>query len=87
MKNLIIRKINMSPLGDFVPLASTPTIGTFTLRAGSSGAGAIFLKADDGTQDVNFDRGVTFTLERVNLADIQARGSLGDFILVWGATT
>jgi hypothetical protein len=85
MRNLIIRKVNM--MGSFAPLASAPTIGSFTLRAGSSGAGAIFLKADDGTQDVNFDRGVAFTLERVNLADIQARGSLGDFILVIGSTT
>jgi hypothetical protein len=45
------------------------------------------LKTDDGSQDVNLDRGVQFVLERVNLADIQAKGVAGDFILVFGATT
>ena len=85
MRNLIIRKINMT--GSFAPLASAPTIGSFTLRAGSSGTGAILLKAVDGTQDVNFDRGVQFAVERVNLADIQAKGNIGDFILILGATT
>ncbi|MCI0364942.1 MAG: hypothetical protein L0219_13775 [Phycisphaerales bacterium] len=85
MKNLIIRKISMT--GSFAPLASSPSIGSFTLRAGSSGAGAVLLKADDASQDVNFDRGVQFVFERVNLADIQAKGALGDYILVLGATT
>jgi hypothetical protein len=85
MKNVIIRKINMT--GSFAPLASTPTIGSFTLRAGSSGTGAILLRADDASQDVNFDRGSQFTLDRVNLASIQAKGNIGDFILVLGATT
>lgn len=85
MRNLIIRKISLTT--SFAPLASAPTIGSFTLRAGSSGAGAVLLKSDDGTQDVNFDRGVQFLLERVNLADIQAKGAAGDYILVLGATT
>jgi hypothetical protein len=85
MRNLIIRKVNLT--GSFAPLAGTPTIGSFTFRAGSSGSGAIFVRADDGSQDINLDRGMQFTLERVNLADLHAKGNIGDYIIVLGSTT
>ena len=85
MKNLIIRKVNLSGL--YTPLASAKTIGTFTLRSPSSGSGTIQLRGDDGVTNVPFDKGVQVFLERVNLADIYAMGGLGDFIIVIGSST
>lgn len=85
MRNVIIRKVNLS--GVFQPLASTRTVGTFTLRSPTSGSGTSQLRGDDGVTSVPLDKGAQFVLERVDLANIYAKGGLGDFIVVVGATT
>ncbi len=77
-----IRKITLGAF--FQPLASERTVGTFTLRNPSSGN--TVLLCDDGVTELAMDRGQQFTLEGVDLAQIQAKGGLGDFLMVTGAT-
>lgn len=84
MNNVIIRKVNLT--NQFQRLATTKIVGNFTFRAGSTGSGAVLLRADDGSQDVNLDRAVQFTLNGVDLSDIQAKGNVGDFIVIIGST-
>ena len=77
-----IRKITLGVA--FQPLASERTVGTFTLRNTSSG-NAVLL-CDDGVTQLAMDRSQQFTLEGVDLSQIQAKGGLGDFLVVTGAT-
>jgi hypothetical protein len=84
MKNLIIRKVTLS--STYQPLASAPTRGTFTLRSPSAGSGTIQLRGDIGASDVPFERGAQVFLERVNLADIYAKGGVGDYVIVVGSS-
>lgn len=85
MKNPILRRINVT--GVWQPLAATRTVGSFTIRANSSASTALALRSDDGLAEVPLERGVSFHVEHVNLADIFAKGSLGDFIVVLGSST
>lgn len=78
----IIRKITLGIA--FQPLALERTVGTFTIRNPS--AGNAVLLCDDGVTELAMDRGQQFTLEGVDLADIQAKGNLGDILMVTGAT-
>jgi len=78
----IIRKINMSGL--FMPLAAQRTVGSFTIRNPS--AGNVILQCDDGVTELALDRGQQFTLDGVDLSQIKAKGSLGDFLMVTGTT-
>jgi len=83
MGNPIIRRVNLG--SNFAPLASQRTIGTFSVRVPAN-ASAIVLLCDDGLTQLPLDRSQQFTFEGVNLAEIRAKGSLGDFLMVIGAT-
>jgi len=82
MNTPIIRKITLGAV--FQPLTSQPTVGTFTIRNPS--AGNAVLLSDDGSTELALDRGQEFTLEGVDLSEIRAKGGLGDFLIVIGAT-
>ncbi len=82
MNTPIIRKVNLS--GVFQPLAAERTVGTFTIRNPS--ADNAVLLCDDGVTELPMDRSQQFTLEGVDLSHIQAKGGLGDFLMVTGAT-
>ncbi len=82
MSTPIIRKVNLGIA--FQPLASERTVGTFTIRNPS--AGNAVLLSDDGSTELALDRGQQFTLEGVDLSEIRAKGGLGDFLMVIGAT-
>lgn len=83
MANVIIRKIFLT--GSFQPLTSERLVGNFMFRA-SANSSAIALQTDDASDEVPIARSETFTLERVNLQDIRAKGALGDYLIVIGAT-
>ena len=81
--NVIIRRINLG--GNFQPLAAESTIGRFTFYV-PSGANAIVLLSDDQTTEVPLARSQQFTLDGVDLAEIKAKGSLGDYLVVIGSS-
>lgn len=82
--NPIIRKVNLTGL--FQPLAAEPAIGRFTFRVPSDASGAVALLGDDRTTEVPLARGQQFTLDGVDLAEIEAKGSLGDYLVVIGSS-
>lgn len=82
--NPIIRKVNLAGL--FQPLAAETTIGRFTFRVPSDASGAVALLGDDRTTEVPLARGQQFTLDGVDLAEIEAKGSLGDYLVVIGSS-
>lgn len=83
MNTPIIRRINLPVT--FQPLVSERVVGTFTIRNPS--ADNAVLLCDDGVTELPMDRGQQFTLEGVDLSQIQAKSNgLGDFLMVTGAT-
>lgn len=83
MANVIIRRVNLTNI--FQPLSSQRLVGNFTIRASGS-SDSIALQTDNGLGEVPIGRSESFTLKRVNLQDIQAKGSIGDFFTIIGAT-
>lgn len=83
MGNPIIRRVNLS--STFEPLASERTIGNFAVRVPAN-ASAIVLLCDDGLTQLPLDRSQQFSFEGVDLSEIRAKGTLGDFLMVIGAT-
>lgn len=81
MNTPIIRKIDLGIV--FQPLASERTVGTFTFRASGN---AVVLMGDDGTTEIPIVKNQEFTLSGVDLADLQAKGTIGDHFVVLGAT-
>jgi hypothetical protein len=82
MNTPIVRKIALNAL--FLPLTTERLVGTFTIRNTSTG-NAVLL-CDDGITELPMDRSQQFTLEGVDLSKIHAKGNLGDFLMVIGAT-
>jgi len=81
MNTPLIRKIDLGVT--FQPLAAERTVGNFTFRATGN---AVTLLGDDGITEVLVAKSQQFTLEGVDLADIQAKGTVGDYFTVIGAT-
>jgi len=84
VSNLIIRKIDLSPT--FQPLTPARTIGSFAFLVPNASSGNVRLLSDDNTTEVPLSRNDQFTLERVDLNRMIAKGDLGDSIIVIGAT-
>jgi hypothetical protein len=82
MNNVIIRKVNLT--NQFQRLAATKVVGNFRFRAAATGT--VVLLGDDGITQIALERSEQFTLEGVDLSDIQAKGNLGDFIVIIGST-
>lgn len=81
MTTPIIRKITLNAL--FQPLTTERLVGNFTIRNTSSG-NAVLL-CDDGVTELPMDRSQQLTLEGVDLSKIQAKGGLGDVLVVTGS--
>lgn len=80
---MIMRKIDVSE--NYTPLVSQKTVCTVTISAPPTNTGNIFFKGDDGS-DVFFLPGEWHCLVRVNLADIQIKGTVGDVVTLVGGT-
>jgi hypothetical protein len=84
VSNLIIRKIDLSPT--FQPLTASRTIGSFTFIVPGTSSGNVRILSDDNSTEVPLSRNDQFTLERVDLNRMIAKGDLGDSLIVIGAT-
>ena len=83
MNNVIMRKIDVTE--NYAPLVPEKTVCTVTISAPPTNTGNIFFKGDDGS-DVFFLPGEWHCLVRVNLADIQIKGTVGDVVTLVGGT-
>ena len=83
MNNLIARKIDFTTA--FAPLAVKRTVATITITAPPTNSDVAYLQGDTA-QEVPLVPGEWHTFQRVNLADIQVKGSVGDKLTLIGGT-
>lgn len=83
MNNLIMRKIDVT--GAYQPLSSTPLVGSFTISAVPTNAAEVLFLGDDGS-DVPWLAGEWHAVNRVDLAEVQVKGTVGDIVTVVGGS-
>ncbi len=83
MNNLIARKITVTDV--FQAPASERTAATVTLSALPGNSGEVLLLGDTG-DEVPLQPGEWHTLHKVNLAEIQIKGTSGDVVTLIGGT-
>ena len=83
MNNLIARKIDLTTT--FAPLASVRAVATITITAPPTNSDVAYLQGDSG-QEVPLVPGEWHTFQRVNLAQIHVKGTVGDKITIVGGT-
>ncbi|MFO8015096.1 MAG: hypothetical protein R6X20_17550, partial [Phycisphaerae bacterium] len=67
------------------PLAASTTVASVTISCPPANAGTVYFKGDDGS-DVPWVPGEWHSLVRVNLAEIEVKGTPGDVITLVGGT-
>lgn len=83
MNNIIMRKLVLT--ADYQPLAAERVVGSFTISAPPSNADDAIFQGDLGA-DVPWVPGEWHEFNRVNLAEVQVKGTPGDIITVVGGT-
>lgn len=83
MNNVIIRTFSVS--ASFQPLSADRLVGSVTLSCPPTNAGDVTFKADSGS-DVPWVPGEWHDFVRVNLAEIQVKGTVGDVVTIIGGT-
>jgi len=83
MNNVIMRKIDVT--AGYQPLVSDRLVGTVTLSCPPGNAGNVMFRGDD-CSDVPWVPGEWHRLVRVNLAEIEIKGTSGDVVTVVGGT-
>ena len=83
MNNTIMRKIDVT--GTYQPLVADSLVATVTISCPPTNAAAVQFKGDDGS-DVPWLAGEWHTLHRVDLAEIQIKGTVGDVVSIVGGT-
>ena len=83
MNNLYMRKIDVT--AGYQPLTEERIVLTVTISAPPTNTGNVFFKADDDS-DVPWIPGEWHDLQRVNLAEIQIKGTPGDVVTVVGGS-
>ncbi len=81
--NVLMRKVVVTDT--YQPLVGTPTVVTATISTLPSNAGSVDFKGDDGS-DVPWIPGEWHELRRVDLAEIQIKGTPGDVVTIVGGT-
>ena len=81
MNNVIMRKLVLT--ADYQPLATKRVIGSFTISAPLSNDDDALFRGDEG-DDVPWVPGEWHSFSRVNLAEIQVKGTPGDVVTVVG---
>ncbi len=81
MNNTIMRKIDVT--GTYQPLVADSLVATVTISCPPTNAAAVQFKGDDGS-DVPWLAGEWHTLHRVDLAEIQIKGTVGDVVSIVG---
>jgi len=83
MNNVLMRKIDGT--GAYAALADTQTVITVTISCPPANASNVLFQGDDGSE-VAWIPGEYHTLERVDLAAIQAKIAIGDTLTLVGGT-
>ena len=84
MNSAIIRKVDVT--ADYRPLSEkTVEIATVEISAPPANAGIVYFRGDDGT-DVPWIPGEFHELKRINLAEVEVKGTPGDIVTLVGGT-
>jgi len=83
MNNAIMRKVDVT--ADYAPLASEKTVASVEISCPPGNVGVVNFKGDTG-QDVPWQPGEWHTFHRVDLAEIEIKGTPGDAVTVVGDT-
>ena len=83
MNNIYMRKIDVT--ADYQSLAEERIVLTVTISVPPTNTGNVFFKADDDS-DVPWVPGEWHDLYRVDLAEIQVKGTPGDVVTVVGGS-
>jgi hypothetical protein len=83
MNNFIMRKFTVS--ASYQPLASSRLVASVTISCPPGNVGNVNFKGDDGT-DVPWIPGEWHDFQRINLAEVQVKGTAGDTVTVVGGT-
>lgn len=83
MNNVIMRKLVLTTA--YQPLAAARVIGSFVISAPPSNADDAIFLGDEG-EDVPWVPGEWHEVNRVNLAEVQVKGTPGDIVTVVGGT-
>jgi len=83
MNNVIMRKLVLT--ADYQPLAAERVVGSFTISAPPGNAGNVVFQGDQGA-DVPWVPGEWHEFNRVNLTEVQVKGTPGDIVTVVGGT-
>jgi hypothetical protein len=81
MNNVIMRKLVLT--ADYQPLATKRIVGSVTISAPLSNDDDAMFRGDEG-DDVPWVPGEWHSFSRVNLAEIQVKGTPGDIVTVVG---
>ncbi len=83
MNNMIARKYELTT--SYQPLAAKRTVATVTLSSPPTNAGVAYILGDTG-QDIPLIPGEWHILKKVDLSEIQVKGTAGDIITANGGT-
>jgi len=83
MHNVIMRKIDVT--GEYQPLSAVMTVASVTISCPPGNAGVVLFACGDG-QDVPWVAGEWHELQRINLSQLQVKGTPGDVVTVVGGT-
>jgi hypothetical protein len=83
MNNVIMRKVNVG--ATYQPLVAAPLVGTFTVSCPPTNAAVVYFKGDDGS-DVPWVPGQWHEFVRIDLGDLQVKGTVGDCVTVVGGS-
>jgi len=82
MNNTILRQIDVTE--EFQPLASTRTVASVTVSAPPTNAANVTLKSADG--EAQMIPGEWQEFHRIDLSELQVKGTDGDVVSVVGGT-
>jgi hypothetical protein len=83
MNNTIMRKIVVT--GSYQPLVSESLVGSVTISCLPTNAGDVSFKGDDGS-DVPWKPGQWIDFRRIDLAEVEIKGTPGDVVTAIGGT-
>ena len=84
MNNTIMRKIVVTD--SYQPLVSDSLVGSVTISCLPTNAGDVFFKGDDGS-DVPWKPGQWIDFRRIDLAEVEIKGTPDDVVTVIGGTS
>ena len=83
MNNVFMRRIDVTE--EYTPLVAERTVLTVTISAPPTNSANVFFKGDDGS-DVPWLSGEWHLFSRINLAELQVKGTPGDVVTIIGGS-